>query len=180
MGRITVAVTRVTMPTQKSADHGDTVQPPFSSAAVFAVLAAPSATPAAHDELVVDMGPRRWRVRHIAEGPLSGQPAGQRDGGRRVSASTSTRSICTRPRRAPASSRRRATELRCDRDTIKAELGQVLLAIEDTQAAAVCPRGFRGCCRMSAAEREDALSLLTAPDLMDQVAGAFVTLGRSG
>ena len=53
------------------ADHGDTVQPPFSSAAVFTV-AAPLATPAAHDELTLDMGPRRWRVRHIAKNPSPG------------------------------------------------------------------------------------------------------------
>ena len=57
--------------------------PFLSSAAVFAAGAAagaPLATPAAHDELTLDMGPRRWRVRHIAEEPLSGQPAGQRHG----------------------------------------------------------------------------------------------------
>ena len=73
-----------------------------------------------------------------------------------------------------------ATELRCDRDTIKAELGQVLLAVEDAQAAAVTPQETDAVPAMGTAEREDALSLLSAPDLMDQVAAAFSTLGVVG
>ncbi len=73
-----------------------------------------------------------------------------------------------------------ATELRADRDTIKAELGQVLLAVEDAQSAVATPQEPDGVPAMTAGEREDALSLLTAPDLMDQVAAAFATLGVVG
>ena len=58
-----------------------------SSAAVFqrALLGRrplPFQRPAAsHDELVVEMGARRWRVRHIPKSAHPGQPAGERDGG---------------------------------------------------------------------------------------------------
>ena len=159
------------------ADHGDTVQPPFSSAAVFTV-AAPLATPAAHDELILDMGPRRWRVRHIAKNPSPGSlrvnvmvSLGERfhvDTVDLYSAKARTGFV-----------EAGAAELRCERDTLKAELGQVLLATEDTQAAVAVPEAS-GVPPMSAAEREDALALLSAPDLMDQVAGAFVTLGVVG
>ena len=114
------------------------------------------------------------------EDGLPGQPAGERDGGDRASGSTSTPSTSTRPSSGRGYTEAAATELRCDRDAIKAELGQVLLAIEDAQAAAITPPPTDAVAAMSAAEREDALSLLTAPDLMDQVAGAFTTLGVVG
>ena len=86
-----------------------------------------------------------------------------------MSASTSTRSICTRPRRATAFVEAAAASCDAERDTLKAELGRVLFATEDTQAAAAVPEA-PGVAPMSAAEREDALSLLSAPDLIDQVA----------
>ncbi|MGA2307550.1 MAG: CHC2 zinc finger domain-containing protein [Acidimicrobiales bacterium] len=159
------------------AEHGDTVQPLFSSAAVFAV-AAPLATPAAHDELILDMGPRRWRVRHIPKNPSPGSlrvnvmvSLGERfhvDTVDLYSAKARTGFV-----------EAGAAELRCEHDTLKAELGQVLLATEDTQAAVAVPEAS-GVPPMSAADREDALALLSAPDLIDQVAAAFTTLGVVG
>ena len=56
----------------------------------------------------------------------------------------------------------------------------MLLATEDAQAAATARQETDAVPAMSAAEREDALELLAAPDLIDQVAAAFATLGRGG
>ncbi len=56
----------------------------------------------------------------------------------------------------------------------------MLLAVEDAQSAVATPQESDGVPAMTAGEREDALSLLTAPDLMDQVAAAFTTLGVVG
>ena len=55
------------------AEEGDALdeQPPSSAAEVRAP-APLAATPVAHDELVMEMGPRRWRVRHIPKAPSPG------------------------------------------------------------------------------------------------------------
>jgi DNA primase len=166
------------------AEQSDTDRPPSFSAAVSpaAVLAAAAPPPAAampHDELVVQVGPRRWRVRHI---PKVASPGSLRVNvmvgvGERFHVDTVD--LYSAKQRA-GYTEAAATELRCDRDTMKAELGQVLLAVEDAQAAAVTPQETDGVPAMGTAEREDALSLLSAPDLMDQVAAAFSTLGVVG
>jgi DNA primase catalytic core len=171
------------------AQEGDTVEPLPSSAAevrAAAPLAPPSTTlpvvpaiPAAHDELVLEIGPRRWRVRHIPKAPSPGSlrvnvmvAIGERF-------HVDTVDLYSAKQRAGYTDAA-ASELRSDRDTLKAELGAVLLATEDTQAAAVVPIENDGVPPMTSAEREDALCLLTSPDLMDQVAGAFATLGVVG
>jgi hypothetical protein len=166
------------------ADHSDTERPPSFSAAVSPAAVLPSAgpLPAAampHDELVVQVGPRRWRVRHI---PKVASPGSLRVNvmvgvGERFHVDTVD--LYSAKQRA-GYTEAAATELRCDRDTMKAELGQVLLAVEDAQAAAVTPQETDAVPAMGTAEREDALSLLSAPDLMDQVAAAFSTLGVVG
>ena len=72
-----------------------------------------------------------------------------------------------------------AKELRCDPEQLKEELGRVLLAVEDAQAAAL-PRSRPARRPMSTPEREAALELLCSPDLLDQVVGAFGALGVVG
>jgi hypothetical protein len=166
------------------ADQGDADRPPSFSAAVFPAAALPTAEPlpavaAPHDELVLQVGPRRWRVRHI---PKVASPGSLRVNvmvgvGERFH--VDTLDLYSAKQRA-GYTEAAATELRADRDTIKAELGQVLLAVEDAQSAVVTPQESDGVPAMGTAEREDALSLLTAPDLMDQVAAAFATLGVVG
>jgi hypothetical protein len=171
--------------------QGDTDRPPSFSAAVSPAAVPPSAvvpaaaplptpvTPVAHDELVIQAGPRRWRVRHI---PKMASPGSLRvnvmvGAGERFHVDTVD--LYSAKQRA-GYTEAAATELRCDRDTIKAELGQVLLAVEDAQSAVATPQETDGVAAMGAEAREDALSLLTAPDLMDQVAAAFTTLGVVG
>ncbi len=163
--------------------QGDVDRPPSSSAAVLPAAASPTAEPlpavaAPHDELVVQVGPRRWRVRHIPKGASPGSLRVNVMVGAGERFHVDTVDLYSAKQRA-AYLDAAATELRCDRDTMKAELGQVLLAVEDAQAAAIAtpPEGLP---TMGSAEREDALSLLTAPDLMDQVAAAFATLGVVG
>jgi hypothetical protein len=174
--------------------QGDADQPPSFSAAVSPAAVLPTAvvpdavlptaeplpaTAMPHDELVLQVGPRRWRVRHI---PKVASPGSLRvnvmvGSGERFHVDTVD--LYSAKQRA-GYTEAAATELRCDRDTIKAELGQVLLATEDAQSAVVTPQETDGVPAMTAVEREDALSLLTAPDLMDQVAAAFTTLGVVG
>ena len=115
------------------------------------------------------------------EGGLTGQPAGERDGRGRPSGSTSTPSTSTRPSSGPATPRRPPPSCAVDRDAIKAELGQVLLAVEEAQAAAVTPRRPDSGAAISTAERDTRRSRCSAaPDLMDQVGQAFTTLGVVG
>ena len=166
--------------------QGDTGHPPSFSAAVSSAAVVPATqplpapvTPVAHDELVIQAGPRRWRVRHI---PKVASPGSLRvnvmvGAGERFHVDTVD--LYSAKQRA-GYTEAAATELRADRDTIKAELGQVLLAVEDAQSAVATPQETDGVAAMGTAEREDALSLLTAPDLMDQVAAAFTTLGVVG
>jgi predicted transcriptional regulator len=128
---------------------------------------------------MVEVGARRWRVRHI---PKVASPGSLRvnvmvGSGERFHVDTVD--LYSAKQRA-GFTEAAATELRCDRDAIKAELGQLLLATEDAQAAAITPPPTEAVAAMSAAEREAALSLLTAPDLMDQVTDAFTTLGVVG
>ncbi len=157
-------------------------QPPSSVAVlpVPAPLAATSiaATALTHDELVLEFGPRRWRVRHIPKAPSPGSLRVNVMVGVGERFHVDTVDLYSAKARA-GFVEAAAAELRTDRDTLKAELGQVLLATEDTQAAVVPAEGD-GVPPMTSAEREDALSLLTSPDLVERVAGAFVTLGVVG
>jgi hypothetical protein len=161
-------------------ERGDVAeeQPP-SSVAVLPVPAPLGATPVAHDELLMEMGPRRWRVRHIPKAPSPGSLRVNVMVGVGERFHVDTVDLYSAKQRA-GFVEAAASELRADRDTLKAELGQVLLATEDTQAALVVPAEGDAVPPMTSAEREDALSLLTSPDLVDQVAGAFATLGVVG
>jgi DNA primase len=161
------------------ADQGDIGLPLFPSAADVAVAAPLAATPAAHDELVLEIGPRRWRVRHIPKSPSPGSLRVNVMVGVGERFHVDTVDLYSAKARA-GFVEAAAVELRADRDALKAELGAVLLATEDTQAAVAVPEGHGEVPPMTSAEREDALSLLTSPDLIDQVARAFATLGVVG
>lgn len=166
-------------------DQGDEdgEQPPSSVAVlpVPAPLVATSiaATALAHDELVLEMGPRRWRVRHIPKSPSPGSLRVNVMVGVGERFHVDTVDLYSAKARA-GFVEAAASELRADRDTLKAELGQVLLATEDTQAAVVVPLEGDGVPPMTSAESEDALSLLTSPDLVERVGDAFATLGVVG
>jgi hypothetical protein len=137
------------------------------------------ATVVSHDELVVDCGPRRWRVRHIPKAPAPGSL--------RVNVMVAvadrfhldTVDLYSAKQRA-AYAEAAATELRCDRDSVKGELGRVLLAVEETQAAVAAPAVSGAVPPMTTEQRHQALSLLGSPDLLDQVGQAFTTLGMVG
>jgi hypothetical protein len=137
------------------------------------------ATVVSHDELVVDCGPRRWRVRHIPKAPAPGSL--------RVNVMVAaadrfhldTVDLYSAKQRA-AYAEAAATELRCDRDSVKGELGRVLLVVEEAQAAVAAPVVSDAVPPMTTEQRHQALSLLCSPDLLDQVGQAFTTLGMVG
>src|SRR3546814_18814110 len=66
-------------------------------------------------------------------------------------------------------------------DVLKHDLGRVLLKLEECQeaeiAAALAPEDRAA---MSAAERAEAMALLTAPDLMDRILADFALCGVVG
>ncbi len=155
--------------------QGDVADEPVPSSA--AVL--PPAAPATHDELVTEIGPHRWRVRHIAKVPTPGSL--------RVNVMVGTGErfhvdvvdlYSAKQRNGFAESA--AKELRADRDQLATELGQVLLATEAAQAAASTPDIDSAPAPMSAADRDAAMVLLSRPDLMDAVADAYRVLGVVG
>ena len=62
-----------------------------------------------------------------------------------------------------------AKELRCGPEQLKVEMGRVLLAVEDAQAAAGEAKPAVGAPAMTSAEREAALELLCSPELLERV-----------
>jgi DNA primase catalytic core len=74
-----------------------------------------------------------------------------------------------------------AQELGEAEDVLKHDLGRVLLKLEEAQeaeiAAVLAPEDRAG---MSAAERTEAMALLTAPDLMDRILADFAAVGVVG
>lgn len=72
-------------------------------------------------------------------------------------------------------------ELGESEDVLKHDLGRVLLKLEEAQeaeiAAVLAPEDRAG---MSAAERAEAMALLTAPDLMDRILADFAAVGVVG
>ena len=107
---------------------------------------------ASHDELVIEMGPRRWRVRHIAKAPTPGVLRVNVMVGAGERFHVDTVDLYSAKQRAAYIDAAK-TELRADRDTIAAELGRVLLATEDAQAAAAAPTESDGVAAMTTAER---------------------------
>jgi len=142
---------------------------------------APPDLPAAavsHDELVIEAGPRTWRVRHIPRAAIAGALKVNvmvRCGERFHVDTVDLYSARARSGFCDAA----ATELHCTRDEVMAELGRVLLATEEAQAAAAVPVEAT-VPEMTAPERERAMALLAAPDLIDRVAEAFGVLGVVG
>lgn len=154
---------------------------PIVAASPVSPLPPPPRPPAiviSHDELVMDMGQRRWRVRNI---PKAATATSLRvnvmvNAGERFHVDVLDLYV-SRARAGFADAA--ASELRAEKEAVTAELGQVLLAIEEAQAAAESSEELAGP-PMSAEDKERALSLLESADLIDQVADAFSTLGVVG
>src|SRR5271166_839533 len=123
--------------------EGPTDEPPREPVTVpeppATPVPAPPDVPAAavsHDELVIETGPRTWRVRHIGKVVIPGALRVNvmvRAGERFHVDTVDLYSARARSGFADAA----ATELRATRDEVTAELGRVLLATEEAQAAAL-------------------------------------------
>ena len=137
------------------------------------------AVAAAHDELVVETGGHRWRVRHIPKAPTPGALRVNLMVGSGERFHVDTVDLYAARARAGFADAA-ATELRCQPEQLKEELGRVMLATEDAQAAAAAAPIKTGPAPMSAAEREAALELLCSPDLLERVGSAFGALGVVG
>jgi len=157
------------------------VGPPSEPVAPATPAPAPSDLPAAalsHDELVIEMGQRTWRVRHIGKATATGTLKVNvmvRTGERFHVDTLDLYAAKARAGFADAA----ATELRTDHEQLSAELGRVLMATETAQAAALVDQETP-VPEVTGVERERAMALLEAPDLIDQVAAAFRTLGVVG
>jgi DNA primase len=157
---------------------------PVGDRAKIAPAGEPAAVPghavvAAHDELVIETGSRRWRARHIPKGPTPGSLRVNLMVGSGERFHVDTIDLYAARQRA-GFAEAAAKELRCDPEQLKEELGRVLLAVEDAQAAAAEAKPDHEVAPMSAAEREAALELLCSPGLLDRVVDAFGALGVVG
>ena len=89
----------------------------------------------AHDELVIEAGARRWRVRHIPKAPTPGSLRVNLMVGTGERFHVDTVDLYAARQRG-GFAEAAAKELRCGPEQLKEELGRVLLATEDAQAAA--------------------------------------------
>ena len=136
------------------------------------------ATAVSHEELVIEAGPRTWRVRHIPRAAIAGALKVNvmvRAGERFHVDTVDLYSARARSGFCDAA----ATELRATRDEVTAELGRVLMATEEAQAAAAVPVED-SVPEMTGPERERAMALLESHDLIDRVGEAFGILGVVG
>ena len=134
---------------------------------------------AAHDELVVETGGHRWRVRHVPKGPTPGSLRVNLMVGSGERFHVDTVDLYAARQRA-GFAEAAAAELACPAEQLRQELGRVLLATEDAQAAAAEAKPAGGTPAMTAAEREAALELLCSADLLERVTDAFGALGVVG
>jgi DNA primase len=152
------------------------------AAAVASPVPAPPPAPAVvcrHDELVMEAGARRYRVRGIGTTPAPGAlrvnvmvSAGERFHVDVVDL------YVARQRQAYVVAA--AKELCCDEEELKGELGRVMLATEEARDAAAAATSEPAPPELSAAEREAALSLLCDPRLAERVVDAFSAVGLVG
>jgi DNA primase len=171
--------------TARSADSSAAAAAPPSSSAASSAASPVPALPAApavvcrHDELVLDAGPRRYRVRGIGTAPSPGAL--------RVNVMVSAGErfhvdvldlYAARQRQAYVAAA--GKELYCDEDALKAELGRVMLATEEARDAAAAQAATPAVPELSAAEREEALALLCDPRLAERVGEAFSAVGLVG
>ena len=165
-----------TEPTPAPAPVAPSSTPPASPVPEAPSLPAAAVT---HDELAMTMGERRWRVRQVPKRPTPGSlrvtvmvSAGERF-------HLDTCDLYAARQRAGFCDAA-AAELRATRDQLATELGRVLLATEQAQAAAGREEPSPAAPAPTGEARDQALALLSAPDLLDEVAGAFGTLGVVG
>jgi hypothetical protein len=155
---------------------------PFGEGGERAPASEPLGVPAvvaAHDELVVETGGHRWRVRHVPKGPTPGSLRVNLMVGAGERFHVDTVDLYAARQRA-GFAEAAAAELACPAEQLREELGRVLLATEDAQAAATEAKPAGGAPAMSSAEREAALELLCSADLLERVTDAFVALGVVG
>ena len=173
--RVSSSAASSVAPSRSDGPLASPVPPPTPAPAVTTS----SALPARHDELSLEIGERRWRIRHLPKSPTPGSL--------RVNVMVSAGDrfhvdvldlYAARARTGFLDAT--ATELRTEVEPLKAELGAVLLAIEEAQAEAAREAVSPGTAPMSAEDREEALALLTDPSLMGRVAEAFSILGVVG
>ena len=129
------------------------LRPPHSSDLPAAALS--------HDELVIEMGQRTWRVRHIGKATATGTLKVNvmvRTGERFHVDTLDLYAAKARAGFADAA----ATELRTDHEQLSAELGRVLMATETAQAAALVDQETP-VPEVTGPERERAMALLEAP-----------------
>lgn len=164
---------------------GTPVVSPSSSAARAATAASPVPPPPlvpavaiAHDELQIEIDHRRWRVRHIPSGPTPGSLKVN------VMVQCADRFHLDVVDLYSARSRNgfceaAASELRTEREQLRREIGTVLLAIEEAQAAAAAPE--KDAVSVPTGERRAAAEeLLSDPQLIGRVGEAFSALGVVG
>ncbi len=177
---VPTAATSAAAPSSSAASSA--ARPAAEVAPVASPVPAPPPAPAVvcrHDELVLEAGPRRYRVRGIGTTPSPGAL--------RVNVMVSSGErfhvdvldlYAARQRHAYVTAA--AKELYADEEELKAELGQVTLATEEARDAAAAVAAAPAVPELSAAEREAALSLLTDPLLAERVGDAFRAVGLVG
>jgi len=160
--------------------HDVTAGPvPFLAAELPSPLSTVPAVVAAHDELVIEAGARRWRVRHIPKAPTPGTLRVNLMVGTGDRFHVDTVDLYAARQRG-GFAEAAAKELRCGPEQLKEEMGRVLLATEEAQAAATEATLDRAVPAMTNAEREAALELLCSPELLERVTDAFGALGVVG
>jgi DNA primase catalytic core len=165
--------------------HASPAPGSFSRAAIPAAGSPPPAVAVRHDELTIELGTagqgtRHWRVRHIPAGPTPGamKVNVMVSAGERFHVDT-VDLYAARQRQGFVAAA--AGELHADPDTLKGEIGTVLLAVEDAQTAATAAAATEaGPPQMSPQMREAALEWLLDPRLTSKVAEAFGVLGVVG
>lgn len=172
----------------RAGSPGDARPPSSAAAAAGTIRSEPAVSPVPavsppparaerHDELMLEAGDRLWRVRHIPSGANPGSLKVNlmvRSGDRFHVDVVDLYAAKARQGFIAAA----APELHTDEEVLRDELGRVLLATEEAQAAAesVVPETPP----MSTPEREAALQLLSDPELTTRVGDAFSSLGLVG
>jgi DNA primase catalytic core len=161
-----------------SEHHAAVVAPPATSTST------PSMGGESGDEVCFRHGDREWRVRGLAQnrapGSLRVNLSVRRDGGTRGFFVDTLEMYSSKQRAAYV--RQAAEELELEERVVKRELGEVLLGLEQLQDARIekelSPK--EAAPTMTESERDEALALLRAPDLLERVLADFERCGIVG
>jgi DNA primase len=161
-----------------SAAKAATAAEPARAVSPVPPLAPSPAVASCHDELQIEIGKRRWRVRHIPSGPTPGSLKVNvmvQSGDRFHLDVVDLYSARSRNGFCEAA----ASELSAEREELRREIGTVLLSIEEAQAAAAAPQND-AVSVPTGERREAAEELLSNPALIGRVGDAFSALGVVG